>query len=159
MNETHSLCLSDLTTELEREIKQPLDSHFNATEEKQRVSEHLEEADLAWGAVESFPVQVMLEPNSEGWRGLTYVGWNTGFQVEKTAVQRYEAARRKRGNGWKVEHMKASRAQRHPGKTWEWLTESKRRSDWLQKTIWVNKVKQRTRPHTGNSWLSQEIEA
>lgn len=47
MNETHSLCLSDLTTELEREIKQPLDSHFNVTEEKQRVSEHLEEADLA----------------------------------------------------------------------------------------------------------------
>lgn len=49
MNETHSLCLLELTTKLERERKQALDSHFNATEEKLRVSGHLEEADLAWG--------------------------------------------------------------------------------------------------------------
>lgn len=47
MNETRSLCLLELTTKLERERKEEaLESHFNATEEKQRVSEHLEEADL-----------------------------------------------------------------------------------------------------------------
>lgn len=47
MSETHSLCLLELMTKLERERKQALESHFNATEEEQRVSEHLEEADLA----------------------------------------------------------------------------------------------------------------
>lgn len=39
-----------------------------------RVSEYLERADLARGAAESFPVQVMLEPNSEGRKGLNYMG-------------------------------------------------------------------------------------
>lgn len=49
-NNTHGRCLSELTTEVE--IKQPLHGHLstvvlNATEEKYRVSEHLERADLA----------------------------------------------------------------------------------------------------------------
>lgn len=54
--------------------------------------------------------------------------------------------------------MKALRAQRHPAKTRERHTESKR-SDWLQTIIWGNKEKQRTRPHKDNSRLSQENEA
>lgn len=62
-----------------RENKQTLHSHLstvvlNATEGNHRVSEQLERADLAQGAAESFPVQVMLEPNSEGRKGLNYMG-------------------------------------------------------------------------------------
>lgn len=51
MNETHSLCLLELMTELERDswpLHSPLRTVvLNAAEEKHRVCEHSERADLA----------------------------------------------------------------------------------------------------------------
>lgn len=54
----------------------------------------------------------MLKPNSEGRKGLTYMGWNRVFQAETSSSK----AQRQQGRSWKMggggENVKASWAQR-----------------------------------------------
>lgn len=70
------------------------------------------------------------------------MGWNRGFQVEKTAAQR---CKEEGGKQVQSKHTKASRPRVIQVKTREWLTDPRDQTGYRQ--VWGDKAQQRTRPH------------